>query len=42
MSEPVKIYVYDLSQGMARSMSKMLTGKQIGTYHKKEENKKVA
>ena len=29
MSEPVKLYVYDLSQGMARSMSRQLTGKQI-------------
>lgn len=30
MSEPVKLYVYDLSQGMARTMSQSLTGKQIG------------
>ncbi|KAI7885434.1 PPPDE putative peptidase domain-containing protein [Mucor mucedo] len=34
MSEPVKLYVYDLSQGMARSMSRSLTGKQIdGIWH---------
>lgn len=34
MSEPVKLYVYDLSQGMARSMSRQLTGKQIdGIWH---------
>jgi len=25
----VKLYVYDLSRGMAKSMSLMLTGKQI-------------
>ncbi|KAL7334864.1 hypothetical protein PS15p_200430 [Mucor circinelloides] len=34
MAEPVKLYVYDLSQGMARSMSRQLTGKQIdGIWH---------
>ncbi|GAN08824.1 thioredoxin family protein [Mucor ambiguus] len=34
MSETVKLYVYDLSQGMARSMSRQLTGKQIdGIWH---------
>ncbi|KAK4511413.1 uncharacterized protein ATC70_012628 [Mucor velutinosus] len=34
MSESVKLYVYDLSQGMARSMSRQLTGKQIdGIWH---------
>lgn len=34
MSEPVKLYVYDLSQGMARTMSRSLTGKQIdGIWH---------
>ncbi|KAI9468956.1 MAG: PPPDE putative peptidase domain-containing protein [Benjaminiella poitrasii] len=33
-SVPVKLYVYDLSQGMARSMSLQLTGKQIdGIWH---------
>lgn len=32
MSESVKLYVYDLSQGMARSMSRSLTGKQIGKH----------
>ncbi len=26
---PVKLYVYDLSKGLAKSMSMMLTGKQI-------------
>lgn len=26
---PVKLYVYDLSRGMARSMSQALTGTQI-------------
>lgn len=26
---PVKLYVYDLSRGMAKSMSLALTGKQI-------------
>lgn len=29
MSYPVRLYVYDLSQGMARQMSMMLTGKQL-------------
>ncbi|KAG1144086.1 hypothetical protein G6F37_008694 [Rhizopus arrhizus] len=34
MSEPVKLYVYDLSQGLAKSMSLALTGKQIdGIWH---------
>ncbi|KAI9362339.1 PPPDE putative peptidase domain-containing protein [Pilaira anomala] len=34
MAESVKLYVYDLSQGMARSMSLSLTGKQIdGIWH---------
>ncbi|GAA5817650.1 hypothetical protein MFLAVUS_011201 [Mucor flavus] len=34
MAESVKLYVYDLSQGMARSMSRSLTGKQIdGIWH---------
>ncbi|KAI8987973.1 PPPDE putative peptidase domain-containing protein [Mycotypha africana] len=34
MAEPVKLYVYDLSQGMARTMSLQLTGKQIdGIWH---------
>ncbi|CEP13775.1 hypothetical protein [Parasitella parasitica] len=34
MPETVKLYVYDLSQGMARSMSMQLTGKQIdGIWH---------
>ena len=28
--EPVKLYVYDLSNGMARNLSMSLTGKQIG------------
>ncbi|KAI7898374.1 PPPDE putative peptidase domain-containing protein [Cokeromyces recurvatus] len=33
-AEPVQLYVYDLSQGMARSMSLQLTGKQIdGIWH---------
>ncbi|KAI8097287.1 PPPDE putative peptidase domain-containing protein [Halteromyces radiatus] len=32
--EPVKLYVYDLSQGMAKQMSLSLTGKQIdGIWH---------
>ncbi|KAI9026470.1 PPPDE putative peptidase domain-containing protein [Phycomyces nitens] len=32
--EPVKLYLYDLSQGMARQMSMALTGKQIdGIWH---------
>ncbi|KAL0094869.1 PPPDE putative peptidase domain-containing protein [Phycomyces blakesleeanus] len=32
--EPVKLYLYDLSQGMARQMSMSLTGKQIdGIWH---------
>lgn len=31
---PVKLHVYDLSQGMAKSMSKALVGKQIdGVWH---------
>jgi hypothetical protein len=29
---PVKLYVYDLSQGMARAWSMGLTGKQIGNF----------
>ncbi|KAI8346380.1 PPPDE putative peptidase domain-containing protein [Choanephora cucurbitarum] len=34
MVEPVKLYVYDLSQGLARTMSLQLTGKQIdGIWH---------
>ncbi|KAI8345374.1 PPPDE putative peptidase domain-containing protein [Blakeslea trispora] len=34
MAEPVKLYVYDLSQGLARTMSLQLTGKQIdGIWH---------
>ncbi|KAI8075061.1 PPPDE putative peptidase domain-containing protein [Gongronella butleri] len=32
--EPVKLYIYDLSQGMARQMSQAMTGKQIdGIWH---------
>jgi hypothetical protein len=30
MAESVKLFVYDLSQGMAKTMSRSLTGKQIG------------
>lgn len=30
MASPVKLYVYDLSQGMAKQMSMALTGRQIG------------
>jgi len=34
MTEPVKLYVYDLSNGIARQMSRQLTGKQIdGIWH---------
>ncbi|KAJ4481957.1 PPPDE putative peptidase domain-containing protein [Lentinula aciculospora] len=34
MSEPVKLYVYDLSNGMAKQMSLQLTGRQIdGIWH---------
>lgn len=34
MSTPVELYVYDLSNGMARSMSLQLTGKYIeGIWH---------
>ncbi|KAI8888458.1 DUF862-domain-containing protein [Backusella circina FSU 941] len=34
MAEVVKLYVYDLSQGMAKTMSRSLTGKQIdGIWH---------
>ncbi|KAF5374136.1 hypothetical protein D9615_008883 [Tricholomella constricta] len=34
MTEPVKLYVYDLSNGMARQMSRQLTGRQIdGIWH---------
>ncbi|KAF9447302.1 thioredoxin family protein [Macrolepiota fuliginosa MF-IS2] len=34
MSAPVKLYVYDLSNGMARSLSVQLTGRQIdGIWH---------
>lgn len=34
MSEPVKLYVYDLSNGLARQMSLQLTGRQIdGIWH---------
>ncbi|KAI9244897.1 PPPDE putative peptidase domain-containing protein [Sporodiniella umbellata] len=34
MSEGIKLYVYDLSQGMAKTMSLALTGKQIdGIWH---------
>ncbi|KXN84609.1 Desumoylating isopeptidase 1 [Leucoagaricus sp. SymC.cos] len=34
MSSPVKLYVYDLSNGMARSLSRQLTGRQInGIWH---------
>ncbi|KAG8910324.1 hypothetical protein FRC01_006394 [Tulasnella sp. 417] len=34
MGYPVKLYVYDLSNGMARNMSFQLTGKQIdGIWH---------
>lgn len=29
MSTPVKLYVYDLSNGMARQLSRQLTGRQI-------------
>lgn len=29
MSYPIRLYVYDLSQGMAKQMSLMLTGKQL-------------
>jgi hypothetical protein len=29
MPEPVSLYVYDLSNGLARSMSMQLTGRQI-------------
>lgn len=29
MTTPVKLYVYDLSKGMARSLSVQLTGRQI-------------
>ena len=29
MSTPVKLYVYDLSNGMARQLSLQLTGRQI-------------
>lgn len=34
MASPVKLYIYDLSQGMARQMSMSLTGRQIdGIWH---------
>ncbi|PPQ86324.1 hypothetical protein CVT25_005625 [Psilocybe cyanescens] len=34
MSAPVKLYVYDLSRGMARQLSRQLTGRQIdGIWH---------
>ncbi|PHZ07544.1 DUF862-domain-containing protein [Rhizopus microsporus ATCC 52813] len=34
MAEPVQLYIYDLSQGLAKSMSLALTGKQIdGIWH---------
>ena len=34
MSEPVTLYVYDLSNGMARNLSLQLTGKYIeGIWH---------
>jgi len=33
MSERVTLFVYDLSQGMARTMSMGLMGRQIGTSH---------
>ncbi|KII86619.1 hypothetical protein PLICRDRAFT_113667 [Plicaturopsis crispa FD-325 SS-3] len=34
MSQPVKLYVYDLSNGMARQLSRQLTGRQIdGIWH---------
>ncbi|KDR82390.1 hypothetical protein GALMADRAFT_237672 [Galerina marginata CBS 339.88] len=34
MSNPVKLYVYDLSNGMARQLSRQLTGRQIdGIWH---------
>ncbi|KAH9480191.1 Desumoylating isopeptidase 1 [Psilocybe cubensis] len=34
MSSPVKLYVYDLSRGMARQLSRQLTGRQIdGIWH---------
>lgn len=29
MSNPVKLYVYDLSNGLAKQLSRQLTGKQI-------------
>jgi desumoylating isopeptidase 1 len=29
MTQPVKLYVYDLSNGMAKQLSLQLTGKQI-------------
>lgn len=34
MTTPVKLYVYDLSNGLARQLSLQLTGKQInGIWH---------
>jgi hypothetical protein len=33
----VKLYVYDLSQGMAKQMSLSLTGRQIGMYNAEED-----